>query len=152
MTPIKKAEPAVKTVSAPKVTRKGRPWQGTFLAVLNIIGLIFTGLFIPFAILIIVGGSMLSSVEKINPGMAMLFGGGGLVILLILLFFFILGIFIVRGLFKGQKWAVIISLVFSALGVIQLVFNFDLFSALLTALFLYLEISCLLHPFYGGKK
>jgi hypothetical protein len=152
MTETKAPEPVIKTAPAPKTTKIVRPWQGTFLAVLNIIGLIFVGLFIPFALLIAVGGSMLSFAEEIGPGMALLFGGGGLVLLLMLLFFFILGIFIVRGLFKGQKWVIIISLIFSALSAIQLVFNFDVFSALLVALFIYLEISCLLHPFYGGKK
>ncbi len=152
MTETKASKSTAKTVSTPKVNKTTRPWQGTFLAVLNIIGLIFTAMFIPFALLIVIGGSMLSFIEDIGPGMAMLFGGGGLILFLMLLFFFILGIFIVRGLFKGQKWVLIVSLIFSALGVIQLVFNFSLFSALLMVLFIYLEIACLIHPFYGGKK
>jgi hypothetical protein len=142
--------PSTKPTPAPK--KVTRPWQGTFLAVLNIIGLMFIAMFIPFALLITIGGGMLSFINEIGPGIAMLFGGGGLALLLILLFFFILGIFIISGLFKGKKWVVIISLLFSALNVVQLVFNFNLFSALLLALFLYLEISCLIHPFYGSKK
>lgn len=152
MTDVKKAGPAVKTVPAAKTVTSTRPWQGTFLAVLNIIGLIFTAMLIPFALLLVLGGSLLSFVEEMGPGMAMLFGGGGLVLFLVLLLAFILGIFIVRGLFKGQKWVVILTLIFSAISAIQLVFNFELFSALIIALFIYLEIACLVHPFYSSKK
>lgn len=152
MTEIKKVEPAVKTAPAPSVKKVTRPWQGTVLAVFNIIGLIITVMFMPFVLLIILGGSMLGFIEEAGPGLAMLLGGGGIALLLMLLFFFILGIFIVKGLFKGQKWVIIVSLVFSAMSAVQLVLNFDLFSALIIALFVYLEIVCLLHPFYGGKK
>ena len=152
MVETKKVEPAVKTASASSIKKVTRPWQGTVLAVFNIIGLIITIMFMPFVLLIILGGSMLGFIEEAGPGLAMLLGGGGVALLLMLLFFFVLEIFIVRGLFKGQKWVIILSLIFSAMSAVQLVLNFDLFSALIIALFVYLEIACLLHPFYGGKK
>ena len=143
-----------KIKSAPtKNDSSTRPWQGTVLAVLNIIGLIFTAMFIPFAILIIVGGGMLSFMEDVNPIIGLLFGGGGLVFLFILLFFFILGVFVIRGLFKGRRWTIIVSLIFSILSLVGVVFDFSFFSLIVTSLFLYLEITCLMHPFYGnGKK
>lgn len=136
----------------PETKTNKRPWQGTVLAILHIIGLIFLGLFLPFALIIGVIGGMLTFVEEVNPSLAMSVGGGGLALFLVLLAFFILGIFITRGIFKGKRWVIIVSLILSAMGVFQLAFNFELFSALLMALFVYLEIACLLHPFYNSKK
>jgi len=152
MDKLEKKKAVIKKPAAATTNKVSRPWQGTILAVLQIIGLVIIAMFMPFVLLIVLGGSMLGFVKDAGPGLAMLFGGGGLVLFLFLLFFFILGIFIVRGLFKGQKWVIIISLLFSALNMAQLIFNFNIFSALMLALFLYLEITCLLHPFYNRKK
>jgi hypothetical protein len=138
--------------STPPSKKVTRPWQGTFLAVLNIISLIITAMFIPFIILMIIAGGVLSFANDLEPIFGMILGGGGIILGVMLLIYFILGIFITKGLFKGRKWAVIILLIFSFLGLINLIFNFDLITLIIVALCLYLEIACLLHPFYSQTK
>jgi len=63
-----------------------------------------------------------------------------------------LQIFVTRGIFKGQKWAVIISIVFIALDLSSLIRDFNLITLIIDGALMYLSIACLLHPFYGGKK
>jgi hypothetical protein len=135
-----------------KVRTTSRPWQGTLLAILNIVSLIIIAIIIPFAILLTVAGGALGFAKDVNPSIGLILGGGGLLLTLGLILYFILGIFITRGLFKGKKWAVIIMLIFSGFSLMGTLFDFSLFSFIVLALFLYLEIACLIHPFYGGKK
>jgi len=135
-----------------KVRTPSRPWQGTLLAILNIVSLIIIAIIIPFAILLTVAGGALGFAKDVNPSIGLILGGGGLLLTLGLILYFILGIFITRGLFKGKKWAVIIMLIFSGFSLMGTLFDFSLFSFIILALFLYLEIACLIHPFYGGKK
>jgi hypothetical protein len=135
-----------------KVRTPSRPWQGTLLAILNIVSLIIIAIIIPFAILLTVAGGALGFAKDVNPSIGLILGGGGLLLTLGLILYFILGIFITRGLFKGKKWAVIIMLIFSGFSLMGTLFDFSLFSFIILALFLYLEIACLMHPFYGGKK
>jgi hypothetical protein len=139
-----------------KVRTPSRPWQGTLLAILNIVSLIIIAIIIiiiPFAILLTVAGGALGFAKDVNPSISpsirLIYGG---VLTLGLILYFILGIFITRGLFKGKKWAVIIMLIFSGFSLMGTLFDFSLFSFIILALFLYLEIACLIHPFYGGKK
>jgi len=69
----------------------------------------------------------------------------------------LLQIFIIIGIFKGQRWTMFISIVFIVMNLISaLVPNFNLTTSLAALIFhaalMYFPVSCLLHPFYGGKK
>lgn len=140
------------TVSAVK-----RPWQGTFLGVLNIIGLVLLGLMSIFLVIVLVGGGaaisqmMEQSAEMAAFPMASMFTTMGAILLVPLLAIFVLGIFITMGIFKGQKWAIIVSLIFTALGLLSNFTNMDMIqwgSVALTAFVIYLEIACVKNPFY----
>jgi len=151
MSSTKKVKSVVKT-STTKNNSSTRPWQGTVLTVFAIINFIFLVMLIPFILLIILGGGMLGFMENLEPGIAMLVGGGGLILLLGLLPFGILDIFMIRGFLKGQKWSIVLSLIFSTMSLIGMIFDFTLFSLILIGFLMYLEVTCLMHPFYGGKK
>ncbi len=153
MTKAKKAtKPVIKTVSASKSEKVSRPWQGTVLGILYIISIILLAILLPIMLLMAIGGSALGFMSNINSSMAMLLGGSMLIMSLFLIGVFILQIFITRGIFKGQKWAVIISIIFAILDLASLIGNFHIIPFVIIGLFLYLSIACFLHPFYGGKK
>jgi len=127
-----------------------RPWQGTLLFVLNIIFLIGIVLSTLSAFLVGVLGTW--AYADIDPRLGTVSGLFFLSLLSALIPFSILEIFVTIGLFKGKKWAIITMLVFSGLSLIGLFFTFNLFSFVILALFLYLEVTCLVHPFYKSKK
>ena len=140
------------------MTASKRPWQGTFLGVLDIIGLVLMGLMSIFLLIALVGGGamisqmMESNAEMAALPMASLFGTMGAIILVPVLAIFILGLFITIGIFKGQKWSIIVSIIFTVLGILSVFSNMgDInFSMLLiNAFVLYLEIMCLKDPFYN---
>ncbi len=153
MTEAKKAtEPVVKTVPTSKSEKVSRPWQGTVLGILYIISIVLLAILLPIMLLMAIGGSALGFMSNINSGMATLIGGSMLIMSLFLIGVFILQIFITRGIFKGQKWAVIISIIFAVLDLASLIRNFHIVPFVIIGLFLYLSIACFLHPFYGGEK
>jgi len=61
-----------------------------------------------------VAEGMMGFLGALGLGAGILLGGFG-----------VLGIFLARGAFKGQKWAVITSLVFAILGLISALMNID---------------------------
>ena len=153
MTKAKKdTKPVIKTVPASKSEKVSRPWQGTVLGILYIISIVLLAILLPIMLLMAIGGSALGFMSNINSGMATLIGGSMLIMSLFLIGVFILQIFITRGIFKGQKWAVIISIIFAILDLASLIGNFHIIPFVIIGLFSYLSIACLLHPFYGGKK
>ncbi|HPL92888.1 MAG TPA: hypothetical protein PLB38_01230 [bacterium] len=121
-----------------------RPWQATLLGILNIIGLIGLAL---LTIAAFIGGSMLTSLV---PVWGML-GGIGMALGFIFMAVWILVFFITRGIFKGQKWAIIVSIVFTALGLISAVMNISQMyvSLIVYAGMLYLEVVCLKDPYFN---
>jgi hypothetical protein len=121
-----------------------RPWQGTLLGVLNIIGLVALALAI---VLAFVGGSMLVS---LLPVWGML-GGIGMALGFILIAIWILVFFITKGIFKGQRWAIIVSLIFTGIALLSSIMNISemFFSLLIYAGMLYLEVVCLKDPYYN---
>lgn len=120
-----------------------RPWQGTFLAVLMIIGLVLLAIFIPM--LFLGAGFIATFLPSQFAGLTMAVG-------FVFIGFFVLGIFMTIGLFKGQKWATLLSMVFSALGVLGAISaDFNVLNLLLNAFVLYLGFASFKHPFYNQK-
>lgn len=137
--------PAVASTTKPP-GEVNRPWQGTLLGILNIVGLV--GLAI-LTIGAFIGGSLLSS---LFAGFALL-SGLGMAIGFIFMALWILVFFITRGIFKGAKWAVIVSIVFTVLGIIPAIMNIsEMFLTLVIyAGMLYLEVFCLKDPYYNNN-
>lgn len=150
-----------------------RPWQGTSIGVIDIIGVV--GAFI-FAILFLflqgalqglLGGvqqgltDLTTEEAKVASvgvqGMLGMLAGMGMAIGIVLIGIGILAIFMARGAFKGQKWSPVLSIVFSILGIlgglssISNVSN-SLVPLVLNVFVLYCSIMCLKDPFYNQKK
>jgi len=140
------------TTTITKTKQASRPWQGTVLGIIYTIHIVIT--------IIMISGAlwMVSQLPTGNTGdiislkaalaSTLILGS----ISLFSIFKFILQIFVTRGIFKGQKWAVITSIVFTALSLSSLIQNFSLTTLIIDSALMYLSIACLLHPFYGGKK
>ncbi len=83
------------------------------------------------------------------------FAGFGVVIGVVLLGLGVLGIFMARGAFKGQKWSPIVSIVFAALAIAVILTSFSnsqLFSLALNAFTLYVAVMCVKHPYFNQAK
>jgi hypothetical protein len=121
-----------------------RPWQGTLLGVLNIIGLV--GLAI-LTIAAFVGGAFLAG---LIPVFGMI-GGVGMALGFIFMAIWILMFFVTRGIFKGAKWAIIVSIVFTSLSIVSTFANLSemFFTLLLSIGTLYLEVVCLKDPYFN---
>jgi len=80
-----------------------------------------------------------------------LLSGLGMAIGFIFMLFWILVFFITRGIFKGQKWAIIVALVFTALSLLSAVMNISqmYMSLIISAGMLYLEVVCLKDPYFN---
>lgn len=139
-----------------------RPWQGTTLAVLAIINAVCAFL---LAILllafqgVIVG--FLSGAPEANAGGLMAIITAFMIpFALFIIGFGVLDIFMARGFLKGQRWEIILAMIFSglgALGVLSSLFSRDqsfgnlLFSIAILAAYFYLLITCWKDPFYTKK-
>ncbi len=148
----KKPEPVIKTTTTKKTKPVSRPWQGTVLGIIYVLSIVLMIIILPILLLVALGGSALGFMSNMNNGLAMLFGGGMLLMSLFLIATLVLQFFVTRGIFKGQKWAVIVSIVFIALGLSGLIQNFSWTALIIDGVLMYLSIACLLDPFYGGKK
>lgn len=96
--------------------KKQMPTGVKVIAVLNYIG---AGLLALLAIVSLFGAGMMSSLLENEFGLLGMLGGGIFIVFaIILLAFAILSFFIGRGLWIGQQWARIISIVFAGLGVL----------------------------------
>jgi len=122
-----------------------RPWQGTTMGVLNAIGVAFGFIGV---IALLFGGTFIAAALE-DVGMSMIAGLGTTLIAVVMIPFLILGLFITIGLFKGQKWAVILSLAFTALGTIGNITTLNFVGLAFNVFFLYCLIACLKEPFYN---
>jgi len=133
-----------------------RPWQGTTLGIWNIIGVVMTGLTIVLILILFAGGlSLIDQIQGVDiPGLQMITTLGAF-ILIPLVPIFLLIFFITKGIFKGKKWAIIVSLILTILAILQYIFNFELNSSIfwlaINGFLLWAEIVCLRHPFYNKK-
>ena len=129
-----------------------RPWQGTVLGIANILGLAMGALMLT---LVMFGSSFLAGMAQ-DPVFSFIFGAGALVIILLVLPFIVLEVFITIGMFKGQKWAVIVMLIFTVIALLGglggLFANTDGYhsyvSVAVHGFLLYCEIASLKDPFY----
>jgi hypothetical protein len=142
-----------KSVSSSKTgSEDERPWQGTVLGVLYIIGTVFAGLGIIGALLIVIAGSSALTFGLDSPIAGALAGGLGVFLLLILVALIVLMIFITKGFFRGAQWAVIVALIFSILNLLNGLGEQNLIAIAVSGFMIYLEVACLQHPFYKSKK
>ena len=131
-----------------------RPWQGTALGVINIIGTVFA--FVGGLLFLVMFGFLGAASRDLPVEAAGMVTGvfGGLAIAggIFLIALGVLYIFMARGAFKGQKWSPIVSVVFAALGIISFLTNASsemILTLVLSAFILYLGIVCIKHPFYN---
>lgn len=144
---------------------KSRPWQGTFLGVLDVIGVVIAVL---FSILFLFLQGVLTSVfNSANyaavttttangavaaGGFMALISGFSYAIGFVLLGSAILGIFLARGAFKGQKWSPIVSIICAVLGVLGSVANYNnsnLIGLILNLFVVYLGVMCVKNSYYA---
>lgn len=136
---------------------KKRPWQGTTLGVLNIIGVVFAFLFGLMAIVLVgfLGGSSEFMPAEFSGMFTGLMGGLAVALSVFMIAMGVLLIFMARGAFKGQKWAPMASIVFAAIGILSAISAYEsqmLLTLVINGFVLYLGIMCVKHPFYNRKK
>ncbi len=82
--------------------------------------------------------------------------GFSLVIALFMLSIGIFYIFMARGAFKGRKWSPIISIIFSAMGLLGTLsgmqYGVNYFGLAMNGFVLYCGIMCVQHPYYNPVK
>lgn len=95
---------------------KSVPTGVKVLAILNYIGAALT---IILALIFFFGAGAIGSLADKIPGLGVLGAGVFIVLGIVMLGLGVLSIFIGRGLWKGQNWARIVSIIFLALGIIS---------------------------------
>jgi len=120
-----------------------RPWQGTFMAVLNIIGLVLLGIAMP---MLLIGGSMVAAGGMMEGGG--IFAALGSFLIVFIIAAFVLGIFTTIGFLKGKKVWVIVSLVMLVLGILGSIKTIGVVTIAVDGFFIYLHYACLKSPFY----
>lgn len=144
-----------------------RPWQGTLLGVLAYIGMALTAI---FAILMIAAqgfiaslmgglstemqtaGADITSANVAAGGLIGMMGGFMWVIGIFLIAGAILNFFIARGLFKGQKWTLIITIIFGGLGVLGALSQAAWFGFIVDGAIVLIAATALKSPFYNQSK
>ena len=147
-----------------------RPWQGTVLGVVDIgatvilflgglLFLAFQGLFI--SVMANLSGTVDANVavDGMQPAVASgVFGvlaGFGAVVGVVLLGLGVLYIFMARGAFRGAKWSPIVSIVLSALAILNMLAGFTskgAVSLVVDAFILYIAIVCVKSAYYNKAK
>ena len=127
-----------------------KPWQGTMLAWLQLVLLVFSVL-----ILVLTGIFGIAGFKAGEMGaMIGIFGILGLVFLIPLN---VLEVFVVIGIFKGRKWAVVVAFIFTLLALPAVFFSIagGAISFLVVLIFfivnLWMEIKCLKHPYFKQR-
>ncbi len=133
------------------------PWQGTVLGIIGVAQILFSMLFLFIALFGIAIGGLFSSFAipdlgamEMIPSLAI-----GVVVLLMLFIglpLFILKVVVTIGIFKGKRWAVVITIVFAALGFMSGIGNFNFGWLVFSAIELGLAIVCLREPFYNQSR
>ncbi len=126
-------------------TSISRPWQGTVMGVLNSIGI---AVGVMLSLTLILGASFITALIE-DSAFSMVAGLGTTMIGIVLLPFLILGLFVTLGIFKGQKWAVILALVFTILGTIGNIVSFNIIGLVFNAFFIYCLVICVKDAYYN---
>ncbi len=128
-----------------------RPWQGTVLGVLNIISLVMAVMLLLFMSF---GSSFVAQFAP-DPMVTAVMGFGMMVVFLLAIPFLVLAVFVTIGVFKGQKWTIIVMLIFSVIGILgglSEIFSgtvdVSYVSLAINGFILYCEIVALKSPFY----
>jgi len=126
------------------IKTSGRPWQGTILGVISSVGVIT---------LVFILGFLLFAREIISPYLvktpfALLLGAGTFVSFMILMFGIILSLSITVGIFNGKTWAIILSILFTGMSMIEALFAVSAIAIIAYGFLLYLEIVCVRNSFY----
>lgn len=128
-----------------------RPWQGTALGILEIIGLVIVAIVM---LVMIFGAGLIGSVlQKFADD------GGSAVSTISTTVFVVLGIvvflpitvlsaFVTWGVFVGKKWAIIIALVLTGLYLLGSLFSFNILGLAIGGFMLYCELICLKNSYY----
>lgn len=136
--------PATKKSSTAK--KPIRPWQGTMLGVLNILGMVMLGV---TTIMIFIGGAIFSSMSGGEVPMGIMMGTMGTFIAIPLLLITILGIFVTIGIFKGKKWALITTMIFVAISLLNSFLQVNIISLIVNGLYIYAGYICFKDPYYS---
>ena len=124
-----------------------RPLEGTLLGWFSIAGFVL-------ALLVTVFISILSYAGFEAGEMGAMIGIFGAIGLFFLIPWLIIKMVLVIGIFKGKKWAVLLSLIFTMLALIPGLLSIGdslvpfLVSLIFLSPMLWAEIKCLKHPFY----
>lgn len=142
----------------------GRPWQATFLGVLDVIATVIVFLFgilfffMQGFISSFLDSGFLEGAEGVDAaeaaGMMSFLGGLGAAVGVIFLGLGVLYIFMARGAFKGQKWSPILSVVFGALAVLSSLMNFStsqILGLVINLFVIYLAVMCVKSPYFAKK-
>ena len=127
-----------------------RPWQGTALAILQMLNILVVGGILAF--MIAAGYAGFKGGE-----MGVIIGVGGVGGLIILLPLLVVLIIMVVALFKGRRWAVIVALILTIATFFPVLFTLEegfttfLFGFVFWGFTLWMEIACLKNPFYAKK-
>jgi hypothetical protein len=134
-----------------QVQNSVRPWQGTVLGVLNIISLVMAGMLFLF---ISFGSSFVAQFTQ-DPMVTAIMGFGVMVAVIFTIPFLVLAVFVTIGVFKGQKWTIIVMLIFSVIGILGTLsemfsgtVDVPYISLAINGFVLYCEIIALKSPFY----
>ena len=122
-----------------------RPWQGTVLGVFSALGLALMVLMV--IVLLVAGAYIMDALTNYGLPVGTISSS---VIALLILPFIVLYVFMTLGLFKGQKWTVIVYLVFTILGTITNLLSFNIIGLLFNAFFIYLCIVSMKDSYYNS--
>ena len=142
-----------------------RPWEGTALGVVDIIATVFAFLgALGFLFLQSVITGFLTSAQTTGDitvtgpatGIFSMFASLGIVIGVILIGLGVLSIFLARGSFKGQKWTVIVNLIFGILGLLSALSSLGgtmanqvYMNLAIDAFVIYCSVMCLKNAYYN---
>lgn len=131
------------------------PWQGTVLGIIGVVQILFSILFLFIALFGIAIGGLFSSFAIPDLGAMIPSLAIGVVILLLLFIglpLFILKVVVTIGIFKGKRWAVVVTIVFAALGFMANIGDFNFGWLIFSAIEMGLAIVCLREPFYNQSR
>lgn len=109
---------AKKRVVAKRVAKKSVREMPTGVKVLSILYYIGAAMCVLFGLLFMAGAGFMAALLKSFPRLSFLGTGFFMGLGIILIAFGVLDFFVGRGLWNGQNWARILTIVFSALGVL----------------------------------
>jgi len=129
----------------PPSSTGARPWYGTLLGVVNFIGAALSVLFVIAAIVMMTGGMA----PGFAGGLGVLFASFGVILLIGGIIGVVPAFFLGRGYMKGQKWAVIVSLILWVLTLLGGLYQLAYIQIVLHALLVWAAVACLRHPYYN---